>query len=216
MEEAFGVLSRARAQIRQSLDSRMQATISVVDTHGAVLGIVRSPDGPLFGTDVSLQKARTATFFSNRLAAKQLLFTPAIPGVADVAAYVSRARTFLDDPGALTGRFAFADRSGGNLSRPYFPDGEAGQPPGPFSVERSELFSPFAVGLQTDLVVGNIVQHVGFIASGGRGGGYAAGLHAGARGGARSQTDRQRYPDLPRQRADLSWQPAGRRDRRIG
>src|SRR5690606_6533184 len=63
LEEAFAVMSRARAQIRRPLDSRAQVTISVVDTNGEILGIVRSPDAPVFGADVSLQKARTATFF---------------------------------------------------------------------------------------------------------------------------------------------------------
>lgn len=162
LEEAFTVLSRARAQIRRPLDSRMQASVSIVDTHGAVLGIVRSPDGPLFGVDVSLQKARTATFFSNQVAAAQLQAAgPAI------AAYVSRVRTFLADPAALTGTVAFADRSGGNLSRPYFPDGEVSRPPGPLSVAQSARFSPFAVGLQTDLVAGNVVAAVTHIATGG-------------------------------------------------
>ena len=167
MEEAFAVLSHARAQIRRPLDSRMQATISVVDTHGAILGIVRSPDGPLFGTDVSLQKARTAAFFSNPVAAAQMLATPVVPGLANVPAYVQRVRDFLDAPNALTGTHAFADRSGGNLSRPYFPDGEFGQPPGPLSVETSAEWSPFAVGLQTDLVSPNIAAHAAFVASGG-------------------------------------------------
>ena len=73
-------------------------------------------------------------------------------------------RTFLDDATALTGMFAFADRSGGNLSRPYFPDGEVAQPPGPLSVERAELFSPFAVGLQSDLIAAEVVEHVLFVA----------------------------------------------------
>lgn len=167
LEEAFGILSRARAQIRRPLDSRMQASISIVDTHGAVLGIIRTPDGPIFGTDVSLQKARTATFFSGALAEPQLSAVPAIPGVADVAAYVQRVRAFLDDPAALTGAIAFADRSGGNLARPYFPDGEVGRPPGPLSVANNAQFSPFAVGLQSDLVLLNLAQHVGFVASGG-------------------------------------------------
>ena len=163
LEEAFGILSKARAQIRQPLDSRMQATVSVVDTHGAVLGIIRTPDGPMFGTDVSLQKARTAAFFSGSVAAPQLQAVPAI------ANYVTRVRTFLSDPTALTGTFAFADRSGGNLSRPYFPDGEVGAISGPLSVTQPSLFSPFAVGLQTDLIAGNIVQHVTFVANGGAG-----------------------------------------------
>lgn len=167
LEEAFIIFSRARAQIRQPLDSRMQATVSVVDTHGQILGIVRTPDGPIFGTDVSLQKARTAAFFSNSVAAQQLLGTPVVPGVADVPAYAQRVRTFLGDPNALTGTVAFADRSGGNLSRPYFPDGEIGRPPGPLSVEQSARFSPFAVGLQLDLVVPNIGAHLAYVRSNG-------------------------------------------------
>lgn len=167
LEEAFKVLSRSRAQIRQPLDSRMQATVSVVDTHGQILGIVRSPDGPIFGTDVSLQKARTAAFFSGPVAAQQLLNTPSIAGFTNIPAYVQRVRTFLDDPAALTGTVAFADRSGGNLSRPYFPDGEVGRPAGPLSIEQSARFSPFAVGLQLDLVFPNLLTHVAFVRSGG-------------------------------------------------
>ncbi|MBO6525508.1 heme-binding protein [Erythrobacter sp.] len=162
LEEAFTVLGRARAQIRRPLDSRMQATISLVDTHGAVLGIVRSPDGPIFGTDVSLQKARTAAFVSNVMAASQLQ-----SGGAAIARYVQRTRDVLGDPDALTGQFAFADRSGGNLARPYFPDGEVGPLAGPLSVERPGQFSPFMTGLQTDLIVPNLVQHLGFVTSGG-------------------------------------------------
>ena len=158
LEEAFIVMSRARAQIRQPLDSRAQVSISVVDTHGEILGIVRSPDAPIFGTDVSLQKARTAAFFSNRVAAAQLLANPD----ADVAAFVGRVRAFLDDPNALTGTFAFADRSGGNLARPYFPDGEVGRPPGPLS-RPIEDFNPLATGLQVALVVVNIVEHLQFV-----------------------------------------------------
>ena len=57
-------MSRARAQIRRPLDSRAQVTIIVVDTHGEVLGLVRSPDAPSSASTSSLQKARTAAFFS--------------------------------------------------------------------------------------------------------------------------------------------------------
>lgn len=167
LEEAFKIFTRARAQIRQPLDSRMQATVSVVDTYGQILGIVRTPDGPIFGTDVSLQKARTAAFFSNAVAAQQLLGTPVVAGVTNVPAYVQRVRSFLGDPNALTGTVAFADRSGGNLSRPYFPDGEIGRPPGPLSVAQSSQFSPFAVGLQLDLVVPNIGAHLEYVRSNG-------------------------------------------------
>ena len=72
LEEAFKIMVAARAQIRQPLDSRAQVTISIVDTSGNILGIVRGPDAPIFGTDVSLQKARTAAFFSSATAGTEL------------------------------------------------------------------------------------------------------------------------------------------------
>ncbi|MCB4860225.1 MULTISPECIES: heme-binding protein [unclassified Sphingobium] len=158
LEEAFTVMSRARAQIRQPLDSRAQVTISLVDTRGQSLGIVRSPDAPIFGTDVSLQKARTAAFFSGSHAASDLLGSSS----ADVAAFVGKARTFLNDPSALTGRYAFTDRANGNLSRPYFPDGEVGRPNGPFSRPIAQ-FNPFSTGLQSALVVGDLAAHLAFV-----------------------------------------------------
>ncbi|MCT2401536.1 heme-binding protein [Novosphingobium mangrovi (ex Huang et al. 2023)] len=158
LEEAFKVMTRARAQIRQPLDSRAQVSISLVDTHGQVLGIVRSPDAPIFGTDVSLQKARTATFFSGANAGSELLADPS----TDVQGFVSKVRTFLGDQSALTGTFAFADRSGGNLSRPYFPDGEVGNPNGPLSRPIAQ-WSPFSTGLQSALVLGNLAQHLQYV-----------------------------------------------------
>ncbi|GAY24289.1 heme-binding protein [Sphingobium fuliginis] len=158
LEEAFTVMSRARAQIRQPLDSRAQVTISLVDTRGQALGIVRSPDAPIFGTDVSLQKARTAAFFSGSHAAADLLGSSS----ADVAAFVGKARTFLNDPSALTGRYAFTDRANGNLSRPYFPDGEVGRPNGPFSRPIAQ-FNPFSTGLQSALVVGDLAAHLAVV-----------------------------------------------------
>ena len=65
LEEAFTIMSRARAQIRRPLDSRAAGDDLAWSTPTArSLGIVRSPDAPVFGIDVSLQKARTAAFFS--------------------------------------------------------------------------------------------------------------------------------------------------------
>ncbi|MFO6430428.1 heme-binding protein [Erythrobacter sp. W302b] len=157
LEEAFTVMSRARAQIRQPLDSRAQVTISLVDTRGQVLGLVRSPDAPVFGIDVSLQKARTANFFSGAFAANELLAAG-----GEVPQFVARTRAFLGDPAALTGGFALSDRASGNLSRPYFPDGEVGQPNGPLSRPIAQ-FNPFSTGLQSALIVGNLAQHLAFV-----------------------------------------------------
>ncbi|ABD26812.1 hypothetical protein Saro_2376 [Novosphingobium aromaticivorans DSM 12444] len=158
LEEAFTIMTRARAQIRRPLDSRAQVSMSVVDTYGEVLGLVRGPDAPIFGIDVSLQKARTAAFFSNPVAAEQLLADTD----AEIPAFVQRVRDFLGDQSALTGKVAFADRSGGNLSRPFFPDGELGRPNGPFSRPITD-FNPFATGLQIALVKANLLQHAVFV-----------------------------------------------------
>ena len=158
LEEAFLIMTRARAQIRRPLDSRAQVTISLVDTFGAIMGIVRAPDAPVFGTDVSLQKARTVSFFSNPLAASQLEANTS----TDVISFVAATRTFLSDPTALTGRTAFSNRAIGNLARPYFPDGEVGRPKGPLSRD-IDNFNPFSTGLQSALIFQNLGQHVSFL-----------------------------------------------------
>ena len=64
LEEAMTLANRMRAQIRRPLGTQARVSISVVDTNGAILGFARTRDGPMFGADVSLQKARTAVFFS--------------------------------------------------------------------------------------------------------------------------------------------------------
>jgi uncharacterized protein GlcG (DUF336 family) len=158
IEEAYRVMSRARGQIRKPVDSRAQVTISMVDTYGAVLGLVRAPDAPVFGTDVSLQKARTVAFFSNPLAAQQL----AGDVDAEIPDFLQRARDFFGDPTAFTGRIAFAARSVGNISRPHFPDGEASRANGPFG-RPIEDFNPLATGLQAALIKSNLLQHALFV-----------------------------------------------------
>lgn len=158
LAEAFKVMSRARAQIRQPLDSRAQVSISLVDTRGQVLGLVRSPDAPVFGIDVSLQKARSAAFLSNAQGAADLLADPS----ADVRQFVPAARAFLADPAALTGRHAFTARAVGNLSRPYFPDGQLNTANGPFARPVAQ-FNPFSTGLQSALVLTNLAQHLAYV-----------------------------------------------------
>lgn len=161
LTEAFTIMRRARGQIRRPVDTQAQVTISVVDSRGQILGVVRGPDAPVFGTDVSLQKARTAAFFSGRAAAAQLLSDTS----PDVQSFVRAVRDFLGDQNALTGSIAFADRSGGNLSRPFFPDGQPGTPNGPLSRPIGR-WSPFSTGLQSALIFRNVLQHVSFVAAG--------------------------------------------------
>ena len=170
--EALGIAARARAQIRRPLGSSAQVTIAVVDTFGTVLGLVRTADGPVFGIDVAVQKARTAAFFSNSAAAADLLNTPdtqylGTSETVSIADYVPAVRSFLGNPNALAdGAVAFSDRAGGNLARPYFPDGQPGSEPGPLG-RVIERWSPFSVGLQSDLINSAVLQHVVFALGGG-------------------------------------------------
>jgi len=172
LSRALQVANRSRAQIRQPVKTPARVTVSVVDSNGVILGIVRSRDAPIFGIDVSLQKARTATFFSSASAAASLNGVPAATYLngglvvlrkEPLSQYVTAVQNFLGIPTALTdGAVAFSDRAGGNLSRPYFPDGVTGNPPGPFSKPAGQ-WSPFSTGLQLDLVYNAIIQHISFV-----------------------------------------------------
>ncbi|HEX3700093.1 MAG TPA: heme-binding protein [Phenylobacterium sp.] len=158
LEEAFKVMAHTRGAIRQPADSTAQMSIAVTDTHGVILGIVRAPDASLFGTDVAVQKARTASFMSGAFAASDLQSDPS----ADVQNFVPLTRAFFPDASALTGKTAFSVRAIGNLARPFFPDGQDGRPNGPLSRPISQ-WSIFSTGLQSALIAGNLGQHVAFV-----------------------------------------------------
>jgi uncharacterized protein GlcG (DUF336 family) len=176
LKNALSVANQARAQIRQPLNSQARVTISVVDTYGAVLGIVRTRDAPVFGIDVSLQKARTAAFFSDAAAAGDLqadadaIYLNAdgsLGAHSSISAYLTNLRSFLGLPNALAdGAYAFTDRAGGNMSRPFYPDGQDAHSNGPFSKPFAS-WSPFSDGLQLDLNYNAIIQHVVFTLGGG-------------------------------------------------
>ena len=202
LEEALALANSMRAQIRRPLGSQARVSISVVDTNGAILGFARTRDGPIFGADVSLQKARTAVFFSGtgqgiaqspadtlrglpapkylapvfepeevaddfsqQLVPALLEDSPLTAPAPEISDYVVAAQRFLGIPDALErsgAPSAFADRSGGNLSRPHYPDGVASNPNGPLSKVRGE-WSVFSVGLQLDLVYNSLIQHVAHV-----------------------------------------------------
>ena len=134
-----------RAAIRQPLGSNARVSIAVVDTNGVVLGVFRQTDAPVFGFDVSVQKARTAAFYSGAGAGASLR-------TAGFGSYVDRAAA---DGLKLDGSVAFTDRAGGFLHRPFFPDGINDTAAGPFSRQLSE-WSVFNLGLQVDLIKANL------------------------------------------------------------
>lgn len=175
LQSALDVANRARAQIRRPTGSQARVTISVVDTQGEILGIARTRDAPLFGTDVSLQKARTAAFMSSSSAAafvatlpdaKYLATTDAGASVVraiPLNSYVAQFQAFMNNPNALAdGQTAYTDRASGNLARPFYPDGINYENQGPLSKPKGE-WSPFSTGFQLDLSINAILQHVLFV-----------------------------------------------------
>ena len=168
LREGIEVANSARANIRQPNGSQVRVTVSVVDVEGTILGIARTRDAPVFGIDVSLQKARAAAFFSSPDAAASLSdASPVLAGyVRDTQAFVDplfRGRVFEDG-------VAYSNRAIGNLARPFFPDGVEAGPTGPLSKPARSSgplrgsfrpgvneWSPFNVGIQLDLVAVDVI-----------------------------------------------------------
>lgn len=165
LSQALGVASQARAQIRIPVGSPAEVTVSIVDAGGHVLGLARSGDGPVFGVDVSLQKARTAAFFSSPGASAALSALPQLGyfngslkqgALFGIDGYMAGARSFFGQGAAFSDGVAFSARAIGNIARPNFPDGIDGNPAGPLS-KSVATWSPFNVGLQLDLVYPSLV-----------------------------------------------------------
>jgi uncharacterized protein GlcG (DUF336 family) len=150
MTRAIQQANITRAAIRQPLGSNARVTIAVVDAAGKVLGLFRQLDAPVFGFDVAVQKARTATFFSRSDAGTML-------NVAGFGSYVNRAGA---DGILLNGSVAFSARAIGFLHRPLFPDGINNTSAGPFSTALTD-WSPFNVGFQLDLIKTNLLATLG-------------------------------------------------------
>jgi len=178
VKSGLSVAYSARAGIRQPQPDNVHVTVSVVDLDGNILASASTEDPPVFGVDVSVQKARSAAFLSRTQAQSDLAGAS-----ATVAAYVPTIKSFLGANGFADG-IAFSARAIGNLARPYYPDGIDGKPNGPLSLTLNS-WSPFKTGLQLDLVAGDLVAALGGAAapSVGCGGSASAGLSATVTGG---------------------------------
>lgn len=155
LDSAILSAERTRAAIRRPLDTRARVSIFVVDHQGSILGFTRSEDAPVFGIDVSLQKARTAAFFSNPSAGAKL------SQFGRTSSYASATSSFTGRY-IFNGSFAISNRAIGNLSRPFYPDGINGNGNGPLSLPfpgsaNGSTWSPFNTGLQLDLIIDRLV-----------------------------------------------------------
>ena len=157
LREGYQLSLKARAAIRNPLGSQVAVTVSVVDGNGEILGSVTNPDAPVFGIDVSIQKARTALLLSGPYA-HGVLSTPSLIG------YLKVAQSFFG-PNVLNGTLAFSARATGTLSRDTYPDGIGGTPYGPFGLAAT-VTTPFNDGLQLALVTNDLLTHATYLSKG--------------------------------------------------
>ncbi len=141
--------NRTRAAIRNPIGSPARVSITVTDAGGRILGIFRTSDAPIFGFDVSAQKARTANFFTRTDAGATLTAAPGTPALGGYATAMANEGVPLD------GSTASSDRAVGFLSQPIFPPAaSANFSFGPLSKPLGQ-WSIFNTGLQLDALLRN-------------------------------------------------------------
>lgn len=161
MTSALSVAFSARAAIRVPTNSFAQVTVTIVDLDGNVLAQARTPDAPVFGADVSRQKARTAVFFSRTDAAARInaITIPASTDTGTFADYITRSQALVR-PSVFADGIAWSEVAIGDIARPFYPDGIDSRPPGSLSLPFATRWSVFSTGLQTDLIRFDILNGV--------------------------------------------------------
>jgi len=164
MTSALNIAIETRAAIRNPLNSFAQVNVTIVDLDGNVLAQARTPDAPVFGADVSRQKARTAVFFSRPDAARTIkaISTPASTDTGTFAEYITASQNLVE-PSVFADGIAWSEVAIGEISRPFYPDGIDRNPPGSLSLPFGTRWSIFSTGIQTDLIVPDVLS----LASGG-------------------------------------------------
>lgn len=161
MTSTLNVAYSLRAAIRVPTNSFAQVTVTIVDLDGNVLAQARTPDAPIFGSDVSRQKARSAVFFSRTDAAAKIVgITAKSPSTGDgtFADYITRSRALVG-PTVFSDGIAWSEVAIGDIARPFYPDGIDADAPGSLSLPFPN-WSVFSTGLQLDLVAFDILQGV--------------------------------------------------------
>ena len=114
-----------RAAIRLPLGTRTKMVFAVTDEAGDVLGLYRMPDATIFSEDVAVAKARNVAYYDDAAALQP---QDQIPGIPKGASFTARTFRFLGEP--------------------FFPSGQNGLPPAPFSPLNDPNIDP-QTGLNT-------------------------------------------------------------------
>ena len=102
---------QTRSALRVPLNSSTRMVFAVVDLTGAVVGLYRMPDAPVFSIGVAVAKARNDVYYDDPT---QLQPIDALPGIAPGVSLTSRTFRFL--------------------ALPRYPSGAQGAPAGVFSI----------------------------------------------------------------------------------
>jgi uncharacterized protein GlcG (DUF336 family) len=161
MTSALAIAMQTRAAIRVPLGSFAQVNVTIVDLDGNVLAQARLPDAPIFGADVSRQKARTAVFFSRPDAASTInaITIPASTPTGTFAEYITASQALVE-PSVFADGIAWSEVALGSIARPFYPDGIDGNPPGSLSLPFGTRWSIFSTGIQTDLIAPDAINAV--------------------------------------------------------
>jgi uncharacterized protein GlcG (DUF336 family) len=160
LKEGYQLSLQMRAQIRQPLNSQVAVTVSVVDGNGEILGSVTNQDAPVFGIDVSVQKARSALLMTGPY------IKPVLQNTTSLTKYLSQSQAYFGS-NILNGGVAFSATAIGNLSRDTYPDGIDGTQNGPFGIPQANT-TPFNDGLQLDIITPDLVTHAVYISQAGK------------------------------------------------
>ncbi len=111
INQGIAQANQTRSQIRP-LGDMASMVFAVTDNAGAVLGLYRMPDAPIFSIDVAVSKARNDAYYDNP--ASPLNASEKLAGIPAGAAFTSRTFRFL--------------------ALPNYPEGINQDPPGPWSI----------------------------------------------------------------------------------
>jgi uncharacterized protein GlcG (DUF336 family) len=142
--QAVAEANRTRAAIRRPIEVPVEINLAAVDQDGVVLGLASTPDAPVFGFDVCVEKARAGIFFSRPDALSRLR-----------SIGLGKYATRFEQEAFPIGSFFLTSRSVGWIHRPFYPDGiEDRQEAGPPILSTPPAdFSPINNGFQTDYLL---------------------------------------------------------------
>lgn len=138
IQSAVARAQATRAEIRLPVGQKARINVAISDVDGKILALYRMGDAPIFGIDVSAQKARTAVAFNDT-----------------AQALCQQLRNILISKKSIAPQQALAvtTRTIWFLAQAYYPPGIDGNSPGPLYTERDFKFQgdlgtqPFGNGI---------------------------------------------------------------------